>query len=129
MKRSSSGRNGVGMGRPEMIPIRSCPWLMRCCTAIRAPEMSSIPTDQQPSRTVSMSATGTSLSKISETPSVSVDSEMTRNPSTRRRSLRCGGTRWASLGSPMLERSRSRSEACSTLSMPLSTRAKYQRAM
>ena len=77
--------------RPEMSPMRSCPRLMRCCTAIRAPATSSIPTDQQPSRSVSMRATGTSASKISLTPSVSVDSEMTRKPSTRRRSLRCDG--------------------------------------
>jgi len=88
-----------------------------------------MPTDQQPSRSVSMSATGTSASKISLTPSVSVDSEMTRKPSTRRRSLRCGGTRWVSLGSPMLESSRSSSEPWRTFSMPDRTRPKYQRAM
>ena len=96
---------------------------------MRAPCTSSMPTDEQPSRSVSMSATGRSRSKISLTPSVSVGSEMTRKPSTRRRSLRCGGTRCVSLGSPMLESSRSSSESCSTPSMPDSTRAKYQRAM
>ena len=128
--RSNSAVKGVCDGDPEMVPMRVCPRLIRCCVANRAAATSSMVTLGTPAVVNPIIDVGMSKAMRSCNCGSAGGTAMINMPSTRRLRRGATGDRCRELlWSPIQVNSRSMSAVCRTPSTPERTVEKNHRAM